>query len=92
MRTVYIFLTIGIGKGCKLVFMKVTIPSMASIFGLALAVGSSVAVANEPKVAEPEPSKPDPPKITHENLYQMEELVKQGADPNAPYWLYPGLP
>ena len=39
-----------------------------------------------------EPSKPEPPKITHENLYQMEELVKQGADPNAHYFLYPGLP
>ena len=49
-----------------------------------------VAAAAEPKGAEP--SKPEPPKITHENLYQMEELVKQGADPNAPYWLYPGLP
>ncbi len=39
-----------------------------------------------------ETSKPEPPKITHENLYQMEELVKQGADPNAHYFLYPGLP
>lgn len=39
-----------------------------------------------------EKAKPEPPKITHENLYQMEELVEQGADPNAPYWLYPGLP
>lgn len=34
----------------------------------------------------------EPRKITHENLYQMEELVKQGADPNAHYFLYPGLP
>ena len=39
-----------------------------------------------------EPPKPEPPKITHRNLHQMESLVKQGADPNAPYWLAFGLP
>ncbi len=71
--------------------MKVASPFIASLLGHALVVSASVAVADESKVAEPE-SNPEPPKITHENLYQMEELVKQGADPNAHYFLYPGIP
>ena len=69
--------------------MKGRIRSIAGILGLALAASAFVAAA-EPKVDEA--SKPEPPKITHENLYQMEELVKQGADPNAHYFLYPGVP
>ena len=52
-----------------------------------LGTGAFIAFASEPDVAGTEP-----PKITHENLYQMEELVEQGADPNAAYWLYPGRP
>lgn len=36
--------------------------------------------------------KPEPLKITHRNLQQMEDLVKQGADPNASYFLFDGLP
>ena len=65
--------------------MKSAIKPIAGILGLALATSVTVA-------AEPEAAKPEPPKITHENLDQMEELVKQGADPNAPYWLFDGLP
>lgn len=63
--------------------MKIMIQPIAIILGF---VGASVVDA------ETEQSEPEPPKITHENLYQMEELVEQGADPNAPYWLYPGVP
>ncbi|MEM7013400.1 MAG: hypothetical protein AAF585_18165 [Verrucomicrobiota bacterium] len=55
---------------------------------IALALGLSVCIAT----TELKASEAEPPKITHENLYQMEELVKQGADPNAHYWLYPGVP
>ena len=70
--------------------MKITIRSIGSVLGLSIAACISVAVADEPGAAEP--AKPEPPKITHENLYQMEELVKQGADPNAHYFLFDGLP
>lgn len=68
--------------------MRITIKSTASTLVLALAASAFVAVAAEPKVAER--PKPEPPKITHENLFQMEQLVEQGADPNAPYWLFGG--
>jgi spore coat polysaccharide biosynthesis predicted glycosyltransferase SpsG len=87
-RTIYVFVTIGGSDRCKLVFMKITILTITSIIGFALVVSASA----EPKGVEPDPGKPVLPKITHENLYQMEELVKQGADPNAHYYLYPGLP
>lgn len=53
-------------------------------------LGAEKEAAVDPKAAEP--SKPELPKITHENLFQMEELVEQGADPNAPYWLFAGHP
>ena len=46
----------------------------------------------EQGASTPQSSTPEAPKITHENYYQIDELVARGADPNAHYYLYPGLP
>ena len=75
-----------------LLLLLVGAPVVAAATKKGQKTSNDAAAKPDPQIGAEETSKPEPPKITHENLYQMEELVKQGADPNAHYFLYPGLP
>lgn len=70
--------------------MKVRARAIGGIVLVGMVAGACAGVAGEREGVEA--AEVAVPMITHENLYQIKELVEQGADPNAHYFLFDGLP